>query len=97
VPVPTPVAVSVVAALAVSKFARLLSPVDDPASTIYDVIGPALEFHSSVTVDPLTEKLRPPGALGGVQADTEPPLTATASSLDGGPRPAAFAARTLTK
>src|SRR6266850_4467486 len=86
VPAPTPVTVSVVAVPPVSKFARSASPLDDPASTMYDVVGPTLGFHCSVTVDPPTAEANPFGGAGGPeQGSGPPPSTSSVTSFDVGP------------
>ena len=92
-PRPTPVAVSVVAELPKSLFARFDPPGLDPASTMYVVGLPDAAVQVRTTVPPLLDRsVRPPGAPGA----TQPPTTRVAS-LDAALVPAPFAARTRTK
>src|SRR5262252_5810539 len=91
VPLPTPTATSDVAALPVSKLARFAAPLEEPASTTYELVGPAPAVHWSVTIDPLTVELNPVGAPGGLVQGFWP-RRITTTSLDGVPTPTSLAA-----
>src|SRR5882672_3881805 len=87
VPLPTPVAVSAVAVPPVSKLARSVRPLADPASTTYEVVGPTLALHCRATVDPLTAAVSPFGGAGGPVQGGGGPSTSSGTSFEGGPTP----------
>ena len=78
------------------EFARLLSPVDDPACRMYEVGAhpPAGLVHVKVTVVPLDEASNPLGAFGALTHALVP--TMRIDSFEGPLRPPAFCARTRT-
>lgn len=96
-PLPTPVALKLVAVLPVENAARFFSPGAEPASITYDVAAqPALgACQVNVSVVLFTTAL---SALGAPGAVAQPPLcTVTTISFDGALVPPALRARTRTK
>jgi hypothetical protein len=96
VPLATPLAARLVAALPIENTVRLLEPGADPASMVYDV-GEQPPFgacHARVTAALLTEAVNPLGAPGALVQP--PPCTVTTISFDAALVPLAFRARTRT-